>query len=176
MCHLVHDLATLAILRKSPASRANFWISGNIRAKPQVPIQAPYGASVASGGRAVASTYFSVSLLSIGRVRFWVRNYLLSLAGTSDNELSVGIPTHAIDLARRTHTPRDKLPQLETSVELLLKDQRRAADSISFEIHRHFNAVGNLDEGNAAIHPVVFTVKGHCPGNLPVARPFARNR
>src|SRR5215472_1266909 len=59
---------------------------------------------------------------------------------------------------------------------LLLEDQWRAADSISFEIHCHFNAVSNLDEGNAAIHPVVFTVKGHCSGNLPVARPFARNR
>src|SRR5215470_12757850 len=57
--------------------------------------------------------------------------------------------------------------------ELLLKDQWRAANSVGYEEDRHLNAVGNLNKGNATIHAVLFSVKGHCPGNLPVACPFA---
>jgi hypothetical protein len=49
---------------------------------------------------------------------------------------------------------------------LLLKDYRRAADSLRLEGDGYLDAVGDLDEGNAAVHPVVFAVEGHCPFNL----------
>jgi hypothetical protein len=38
---------------------------------------------------------------------------------------------------------------------LLLKDQWRPADSLPFERNIYFDAVGKLDEGNAAVHLVV---------------------
>ena len=49
---------------------------------------------------------------------------------------------------------------------LLLKDQRRPTDSFRLEVDRHLDTVGDPDEGNAAVHPVVLTVEGHCPLNL----------
>jgi hypothetical protein len=48
---------------------------------------------------------------------------------------------------------------------LLLKDQRRTADAFDLEGDGHFDAIGNLDEGNAAIHSVFFAVEGHRPVN-----------
>ena len=48
---------------------------------------------------------------------------------------------------------------------LLLEDQWRPADSLSYEVDVNFNAVGNFDEGNSAVHPVIFPVKGHHPFN-----------
>ena len=53
---------------------------------------------------------------------------------------------------------------------LLLKDHWRAADSLRLESDCYLDAVGNPDEGNPAIHPVVLTVEGHCPSD--VARSF----
>ena len=38
---------------------------------------------------------------------------------------------------------------------LLLKHQRRPADSLPLEVDSHLDTVGDLDEGNALIHPVV---------------------
>ena len=38
---------------------------------------------------------------------------------------------------------------------LLLKDHRRPANSLPFEGDIHFDAVGDLDERNASVHPVV---------------------
>jgi hypothetical protein len=38
---------------------------------------------------------------------------------------------------------------------LLLKDQRKPADSLPFEGDIHFDAVGDLDEWYATAHPVV---------------------
>ena len=49
---------------------------------------------------------------------------------------------------------------------LLLKHQRRPADSLPLEVDSHLNAVGDLDEGDALIHPVILTVEGHCPFDL----------
>jgi len=49
---------------------------------------------------------------------------------------------------------------------LLLKDHRRPADSLSLKVDGHLDTVGDLDERNAFIHPVVFTVESHCPLNL----------
>jgi len=48
---------------------------------------------------------------------------------------------------------------------LLLQLQRRPAGSFPLEVDGHLNAVGSFDERNAAVHPVVLTVEGHCPFN-----------
>jgi hypothetical protein len=50
---------------------------------------------------------------------------------------------------------------------LLLIEQRRAADSLLPEVEIHLDAVGDLDERNALVHPVVFTVENHFSFNFP---------
>ena len=50
--------------------------------------------------------------------------------------------------------------------ELLLKGQGRPADSLPLEVDAHLDAVGDPDEGNAAVHPVFLTVESHRPFNL----------
>jgi hypothetical protein len=52
---------------------------------------------------------------------------------------------------------------------LLLEYYRRPAHSLRLKSDCHLDAVGDLDEGNAAVHSVVFTVKGHGPFNLAYA-------
>jgi len=37
-----------------------------------------------------------------------------------------------------------------------------AADSLRSEVDGLFNAVGNLNEGNTAVHPILLTVKSRC--------------
>jgi len=59
---------------------------------------------------------------------------------------------------------------------LVFENQRRPAHALSREGDIHFDAVGNLDEGNAAIHPVLLAVKGHCPLNRAGTCPLAGNR
>jgi hypothetical protein len=49
---------------------------------------------------------------------------------------------------------------------LFLEGHWRSADPLSLKIDSHLDAVGDLDEGNAFIHPVILTVKGHGPLNL----------
>ena len=49
---------------------------------------------------------------------------------------------------------------------LLLKGQRRPADSLSLEVEGHVDMVGDLDKRNTAVHPVVLTVEDHFPVNL----------
>jgi hypothetical protein len=49
---------------------------------------------------------------------------------------------------------------------LLLKGQRRPADSLPLEVEGYVDMVGDLDERNTAVHPVVLTVEDHCPLNL----------
>jgi hypothetical protein len=51
---------------------------------------------------------------------------------------------------------------------LFLKGQGRSADALAFEIDCDLDAVGDLDEGNAAVHAIVFAVEGH--GATDVAR------
>lgn len=53
--------------------------------------------------------------------------------------------------------------------ELLLKEQRSAADACHLEINRDFHPIGNSGEGNAAIHPELFAVERHCPLDLSLA-------
>ena len=48
-----------------------------------------------------------------------------------------------------------------------------AADSLCLKSDCYLDTVGDLDEGNAAVHSVVFTVKGHCSRNFTRARAFA---
>src|ERR1700681_3266758 len=42
---------------------------------------------------------------------------------------------------------------------LWLKNHRRPADSLRLEVDSHLHAVGDLDEGNAPVHPVVLPVE-----------------
>src|SRR5689334_14748971 len=62
---------------------------------------------------------------------------------------------------------------VETS--LLSQFQRRSAHALYFEIDIHLDAVGDLDERDAASHTVVLTIEGHLPLNLATACP-ARSR
>ena len=48
---------------------------------------------------------------------------------------------------------------------LFSKRQRRSADSVSLKVDTHLYAVGDLDKGNAAVHPVFLPVESHRPGN-----------
>ena len=41
--------------------------------------------------------------------------------------------------------------------------QRRPADSLPFEVESYVDMVGNLDERDAFVHPVVLTVEDHFP-------------
>jgi hypothetical protein len=59
---------------------------------------------------------------------------------------------------------------------LLLKDHRRPADSLRLEGDGHLDAVGDSDEGNAAVHAVFLTVEGHCAVNLARAGSLAGHR
>lgn len=45
---------------------------------------------------------------------------------------------------------------------LLLKEQRRSADPFHLEVNRDLNAVGDPDEGNAAVHAEFFAIERHC--------------
>ncbi len=49
---------------------------------------------------------------------------------------------------------------------LLLKNDWRPADSLRLQGDGHLYAVGDLDEGDAAVHPVVLTVEVQFPVNL----------
>ena len=58
----------------------------------------------------------------------------------------------------------------------LFKNWGRPADSFSLEVDTHLDAVGNFDEGNAAVHPVLLTVEGHCPFNAARTFPYVGSR
>jgi hypothetical protein len=49
---------------------------------------------------------------------------------------------------------------------LVLEGYRRPADAQHLEGYGYLYTVGDLDEGNAAIHPVVLAVEGHSPLNF----------
>jgi hypothetical protein len=56
---------------------------------------------------------------------------------------------------------------------LFLKYQWRPADLVALEGDIYLDTVGDLDEGNAAIHPEFLTVEGHCPFNSALTRSLA---
>jgi len=47
---------------------------------------------------------------------------------------------------------------------------------LAMEVDIHFHAVGDLDEGDAAVHSIVFAVKGHYPLDVVNACAVAGNR
>src|SRR6266403_1982430 len=49
---------------------------------------------------------------------------------------------------------------------LLLEYQRRSAYSLPFEVDYHFDAIGDLHQGDAFVHAVVLAVEGHRSFNL----------
>ena len=52
----------------------------------------------------------------------------------------------------------------------------RPTDSLRVEFDGHLNAVGNLDEGNAAVHPVLLAVEGHRSRNRACSSAPSGNR
>src|SRR3974377_1465845 len=49
---------------------------------------------------------------------------------------------------------------------VLLSGQRRPADSFTPEVKTHVNMVGDLDERNAFVHPVILAVEDHLSFDL----------
>ena len=63
------------------------------------------------------------------------------------------------------------LAELRTTTALLLGwllvlALRRPADLLLLEVELYVNMVGDADERNAFVHPVVLTVEYHCSFNL----------
>ena len=58
------------------------------------------------------------------------------------------------------------LPVL-SNCELLLENWRSSADPLPFQRDIYFNTVGDLDEGNAPVHAVVFAIEGHSAVDAP---------
>ena len=59
---------------------------------------------------------------------------------------------------------------------LLLENDRRSADSLRVDVNVYLDAVGDPEERNAAVHPVVLPINRHYPFNLACACPPAGNR
>ena len=59
---------------------------------------------------------------------------------------------------------------------LLLVDHPRPADLLRDEADSNLDTVGDFDEGDAAIHPVVLTVESQCPLDVSRAGPLAGKR
>jgi hypothetical protein len=59
---------------------------------------------------------------------------------------------------------------------LLLQVHPSPADPFRFEIHGYLDTVSNLDERNAAVHPELFAVEGHCSIDRINACPLAGKR
>jgi hypothetical protein len=54
-----------------------------------------------------------------------------------------------------------------SNCELLLENWRSSADPLPFQRDIYFNTVGDLDEGNAPVHAVVFAIEGHSAVDAP---------
>jgi hypothetical protein len=59
--------------------------------------------------------------------------------------------------------------------QLWLKGDWGSADPLGLEVDSYLDAVGNLDERDATIHPVLLTVEGHHPFDRARASPLASN-
>ncbi len=51
--------------------------------------------------------------------------------------------------------------------ELLLENRRRSADPLPFQADIYFDTIGDFNEGDVAIHAVVFAIEGHCAVDAP---------
>ena len=81
--------------------------------------------------------------------------------------LVVSVAAFTDSLCTVLHNPVAARQPGQLQVCLLLKDQRTPADSLDVQIDIHFNAVGDMDEGNAAIHAVVLAIESHHALDLP---------
>src|ERR1700744_2174413 len=59
---------------------------------------------------------------------------------------------------------------------LFLQVHRGTADAFAKKVTLHLNAVGDLNEGDATVHPVLLAVEGHDPLHLAYACPDTGNR
>ena len=59
---------------------------------------------------------------------------------------------------------------------LRLQIHRRPAYALRMEVDTHLDAVGDLDEGDAAIHPVLLSIEGHCARDRAHSSPYAGDR
>jgi hypothetical protein len=60
--------------------------------------------------------------------------------------------------------------------ELLLKNQWGPANSLTYKMDIHLDAISDLNEGDAAVHAVILAVKSHRPCNFPLTCPLTRKR
>jgi hypothetical protein len=81
---------------------------------------------------------------------------LLNVSKTTD-----GRSSQSLINAAASNTAKSMRPD-----RLLFKDHRRGAGSLRLEGDGCLDTVGDLDEGNAAVHSVLFAVEGHRPFNL----------
>jgi hypothetical protein len=87
----------------------------------------------------------------------------------SDEELSDDEWQHEMEITCQTPaTPHEFFDgtgamKIMKPDRLWVKLHRRPAGSFRLEVNAHLNAVGDSDEGNAAVHPEVLSVEGHCP-------------
>jgi hypothetical protein len=64
----------------------------------------------------------------------------------------------------------------ESSTRWLLREGHgRPADPFRCEVNLDLDTVGNFDKRNSFVHPLVFTVEGHCSFNCSRARPLTAN-
>ena len=129
---------------------AHYWKSGDDHARPQnetqrLPISASRGCSSVRSRR--RSSFASTQTKELGNPRI-----LQILGGSNCQTFAPG---------------RGVTPSSTGNKWLLLEYQRRSADSPPFEVDYHFDAVGDLYQGDAFVHAIVLAVKGHSSFNLP---------
>jgi hypothetical protein len=62
---------------------------------------------------------------------------------------------------REEEQKRALSPRCGEDSQLLLKSDRRSADSGGLELNGYLDAVSNLYEGDATVHPILLPIKGH---------------
>ncbi len=50
---------------------------------------------------------------------------------------------------------------------VFFEDHRRPAHKLTFKVNSHLDPIGDLNEGNAAVHSLILAVKGYSPCNVP---------
>src|ERR1700686_4500449 len=76
------------------------------------------------------------------------------------------LPRSQISLSTILHNSRRSTAVGRVAGRLLLKDNRRTTGSLRLEIDSHVDAVVDMYEGNAFVHPVILAVEDHGPMNL----------
>ena len=62
---------------------------------------------------------------------------------------------------REEEQKRALSPRCGEDSQLLLKSDRRSADSGGLELNGYLDTVSNLYEGDATVHPILLPIKGH---------------